>query len=228
MRRSRVDECHMSAERILIFAPHPDDETLGCGGLIQRKLAAGSDIRIHVITDGRHFGEVLFGGDPSPAEVARRRREESRRAVAILGLDPATLAFGDIEDGRLDEQRDAFARIAADLLRRLDPAEVYCTSPYEAHRDHRAAAEVLRGLRGTGEFGFRYFEYFVALPWGMSRDGIDEEQIEFDLGPAYDVKARAAACFECHLRIVSPHQTEPACKDMSAYVHRREAFLVPR
>ena len=77
-----ADLCGNCTE-LLVLAPHPDDETLACGGVMQAALAAGLAVRVIVVSDG----EACFGALP-PADravLAARRRAESVAAAKALG-----------------------------------------------------------------------------------------------------------------------------------------------
>src|SRR5271165_6675226 len=74
--------------RVAVFAPHPDDESLGCGGLIARLKDEGSLVHVVVMSDGSgsHPNSRRY---PGP-KLAALRQTEARAAVARLGLDPAS------------------------------------------------------------------------------------------------------------------------------------------
>lgn len=76
---------------IVVVAPHPDDETLGCGGLIALAHDAGRAIRIIVVSDG--CGSHPNSRSHPPNRLRDLRECETRAAVAALGLDEAALAF---------------------------------------------------------------------------------------------------------------------------------------
>ncbi|MEW6420775.1 MAG: PIG-L deacetylase family protein [Deinococcota bacterium] len=88
-----------AGERVLILSPHPDDETLCCGGMIQQAQAAGAQVYIVWATpgDGFEFDAILTQKvlDPGPQQMRRLggvRAQEARRAVAVLGV-PADRTF---------------------------------------------------------------------------------------------------------------------------------------
>jgi len=94
-------------ERILIIAPHPDDEVLACGGLIQQALALGDSVWVVYVTAGdgswpsawRVTGNV-FPGPEEYLELGRARIEEARAGAKLLGLDTSRLVFlGYPDDG---------------------------------------------------------------------------------------------------------------------------------
>lgn len=88
--------------RLFVFAPHPDDETLGCGGLIQQTLAAGGQARVGILTNGDGYRTAvectLHTLRVSPTDYVRYaslRQEESVAAMQRLGLSrPDVLFFG--------------------------------------------------------------------------------------------------------------------------------------
>lgn len=95
-------------ERILIIAPHPDDEVLACGGLIQQALDIGDSVWIVYLTNGDgawpSVTEVTGRIFPCPADyvaLGRARMLEARRATALLGLDSSRLSFLGYPDANL-------------------------------------------------------------------------------------------------------------------------------
>ena len=86
------------SKKIIIFAPHPDDETLGCGGTIAKRISEGYEVFVVVMTDGRYaFMNVLdIDSDPTPEELKEIRKEEVKRATGILGVPEENLVFLDL------------------------------------------------------------------------------------------------------------------------------------
>ncbi len=70
--------------KVLVIAPHPDDETLCCGGILARHVERGDDVRVLIVTDGRYGAPTpeLYGTD----QLVRTRIEESRKATSKLGI----------------------------------------------------------------------------------------------------------------------------------------------
>lgn len=122
-----------TARSVGIIVPHPDDETLGCGGLIAAAVACGIVVTVSVLTDGSasHPGSAAW----PPVRLARTRRREVRAAVARLSNGTALLRFGNVADGRLaDSNARALGIPQADLF-------VTCWRD-DPHPDHRAAYEI--------------------------------------------------------------------------------------
>lgn len=138
LRRRAVDVTEASEARsCLVLAPHPDDETLGCGGTIRRKRLAGSEVTVAVATDGRYSHRSAVIG---PDELAALRREESRRACAALGVDADHVRFLDFEENSLEDpaQRAALDEALDHLVAETEPDELLIPSGIDRLSDHRA------------------------------------------------------------------------------------------
>ncbi len=89
-----------AGEHILVLSPHPDDETLCCGGFINRALNAGAEVYIVWMTsgDGFEMDELVLkhGRRPGPDDLralGEKRMREARAAAAKLGVPPDNLFF---------------------------------------------------------------------------------------------------------------------------------------
>jgi LmbE family N-acetylglucosaminyl deacetylase len=129
----------VTAERVLVLAPHPDDEVLGCGGLLVQLAAAGAAVHVLFLTDGA-------GGEPAAAAAAyaERRRAEAAAVAELLGF--AGVEHLALPDGGLEQHLDAVAAAIATALTALRPDLLLVPSPLEATRDHRAAFAALHRL----------------------------------------------------------------------------------
>ncbi len=127
--------------RAMILAPHPDDESLGCGGLIAELCQRARPPVVVILTDGAasHPGSYSH----PPARLRQVRAAEARKAVSLLGLPPENLVFLDYPDTKLPasgEALDAAAEAVATLARRLDCKVVIGPWRHDPHCDHEAAA----------------------------------------------------------------------------------------
>lgn len=120
-----------AADRALVLAPHPDDETLACGGTATALAAAGTEVVVVVVSDGQ-AAKV----DVPVDELGRRRRAETEAACAALGLHPPR--FLGHRDGALP---GAIRAVTADLegiVAEHAPQVVLLPWFGDAHADHRA------------------------------------------------------------------------------------------
>jgi LmbE family N-acetylglucosaminyl deacetylase len=130
---------------ILVFAPHPDDEALGCGGLIARKRLEGSPVHIAYLTDGSesHPDHPAF----TPEAVAAMRENEARRAMRLLGVESTALAFLKARDGTLaDLDAAAAAELTekiAGVLKKVRPDEVFLPFHHDGSSEHDAAFKLV-------------------------------------------------------------------------------------
>lgn len=138
--------------RVLVLAPHMDDEALGCGGSLRRHVLAGEPVTIAYMTDGRKGDPALNAAELAPEERERRedalaavRADESRRSAAILGVrDLRFLGNRDLELAVSARTRKQMVR----LLEEVRPDLVYLPFATDRHPDHRATNRIfLAALR---------------------------------------------------------------------------------
>lgn len=141
----------------LIFAPHPDDETLACGGLIARKRAARADVWIVILTDGRHSHSRLVDGE----ELARLRRQEALAAARVLGVEESHVLFLGHEDGRLEVDEEAARGEILEILGTVKQADIFFPCREESPVDHAATHRIVRHAARRVEGERRLFEYPV-------------------------------------------------------------------
>jgi LmbE family N-acetylglucosaminyl deacetylase len=156
----------------LVLAPHPDDETIGCGATIARKRAAGTPVRVLVAADGRssHRSALL-----PPDELARRRDREVVAACAELGVGEADVVRLGFEDLSLADRRAELAAAVAAHLDDFGPDEVRVTSGRDWHPDHRALRAALDLALAGQRAGPRLLEYpvwfWIHGPWAADPGG---------------------------------------------------------
>jgi LmbE family N-acetylglucosaminyl deacetylase len=151
----------------LVIAPHQDDETLGCGGLIVRRRLQARSVHVVFITDGS--GSHPGHWELTPAELARRRRHEAGEALARLGVPPDAQHFLDAPDGRLPHLDATAAGRLVDCLTRLmvqtQPDEIFLPYRHDGSSEHVAAfALAARALTRSG-VQTRVYEYPVWAWW---------------------------------------------------------------
>ncbi|MFP5115250.1 PIG-L deacetylase family protein [Bacillaceae bacterium C204] len=190
---------------LLVFAPHPDDETLGTAGVIMRAVAAGKRVHVVIFTNGdgypRAASQLLKKNinELRPEdyfELARVRQFEVYAAMAELGLKPSDITFLGYPDAGLDHvyksqglepfqqhftlMRQTYSMVypdyhslvygmpapylkefalsdTMDLIRCMQPKEIYVTDGADGHPDHQAAFLFVRdAVQATGYRGQVY------------------------------------------------------------------------
>lgn len=148
---------------VLVVAPHPDDETLGCGGSIALFAKAGARVHVAIVSDGAasHPTHPLFG----PKQIADRRRAEALRATSILGVDPADVSFLNAPDGKLPTlelalRNEVVSRIAT-LLREIVPKAILLPCRCDGSTEHDAVFKLVTMALSVSGVCPRIFEYPV-------------------------------------------------------------------
>jgi LmbE family N-acetylglucosaminyl deacetylase len=123
----------------LVFAPHEDDETLGCGGTIIKKTAAGASVRLVFMTDGRRSHSHLMDSE----RLAAMRRCEAIAAGQRLGLEPSNIHFLGMPDGMLHLWRAAATEQVLDLINAHQPEQIFIPYRREPPSDHVVTNQVV-------------------------------------------------------------------------------------
>lgn len=149
---------------VLVLAPHPDDESLGCGGLLAACRDHGVHAHVIVLTDGA--GSHPRSRQYPPTKLAALRENEARAAVRALGLGDDQIAFLGLPDGKAPivgrRFADAVARVAEFACAR-EIGTICTTWAHDPHPDHQAAN--LIGQQVAQDTGARLLCYPV---WGWT------------------------------------------------------------
>ncbi len=125
----------MAVAKILVVAPHPDDDVIGCGGSIIRHVRRGNTVGVVYITSGD-----MGGLDRREAEMGAIREAEATKAAKLMGIKDRH--FFRKTDGNLTCTREDIAE-ATKLIRDYRPDVVYLPHAYDGHRDHRLTHELI-------------------------------------------------------------------------------------
>ncbi len=131
----------MVGKNILVLSPHPDDDIFGCGGMLHKQHQGGSVITSVYMTDGRK------GGEGNPEELVWTRREEAKRAAAIIGINETI--FLDNRDGELICSADSVSKMTS-ILDTVRPDAVYLPFLLDNHPDHLATNDIF--VTAVGQF----------------------------------------------------------------------------
>ncbi|KAA0920018.1 PIG-L family deacetylase [Dietzia sp. ANT_WB102] len=143
--------------RLVVVAPHPDDEILGVGITAARFAAAGVEVEIVAVTDG----DASHPESPTvcPQRLASLRVSESRRACSVLGL-PEPVRLG-LPDGGVRTQESRLTDAITDVIGRGGGADCLVLSTWsgDGHPDHEASGRA--AARACATTGARLAEYPV-------------------------------------------------------------------
>jgi N-acetylglucosamine malate deacetylase 1 len=156
----------LSQKSAMVFSPHQDDETFGCGGIIALKREQGIPVVVVFITDGQGGGVVNPNSQRTIVEI---RKEEALTALGILGVEPAEIYFLEKPDGTLpyleNQDREQTIEQIATLIQKHQPEEVYVPHRKDCHRDHEATYELVREAVAKVGNKVEFLEYPIWLLW---------------------------------------------------------------
>ena len=212
----------------IVFAPHEDDATLGCGGTILSKRKAGIDVYVVCLTDGRNSHLFCFGEkeDPSPLELAVQRENEEKKAMQELKVNKDNVIFLRFEDTTLFRHRRQVTQRVAHLIDQIRPSEVFIPYIYDKHPDHIATHMIVRGCLTKLNPSPSIYQYFVwAVPDSKTRASAIVEDISKEL------ESKKAAIMQYESQITSSlytAQKRPVLTKefLSRFYKPEEVFLV--
>ena len=216
----------LESRPLLVLAPHPDDESLGCGGLIAACSAASAPVYVHYLTDGRHSHPG--SADWPPERIATAREEEAVRAAGALGVPEHALRFTRETDGALLFDSEAAGRVFEAVAQHArDLGEPIIAAPWrgDPHPDHVAAALIAERIEAQYArcSGLRYIVWsdkdFVSAFAGAQR---------FDVSAFLHQKLRAIHAYETQsgglIRDCAKSSTMPALRVAEL---QEELYLLP-
>ena len=227
----------MSKKKVIVFAPHPDDETWGCGGTIAKKISEGYEVLVVVMTDGRYAFLYMLGIDldPTPEELKEIRKEEVKRATKILGVPEENLIFLDFVDGTLENEEEKVEERVTEILRKNRPVEVYLPYKNDAHPDHRAAYRIVtNSIRKLGISAAAY-QYSILHKYARVGPIIDtllnffkRNVVHVDVSKFIPLKTAAAKEFKSELKTISPRQQNPITNSVKKFLKSKEMFYIDK
>lgn len=218
------------AGRVLVIAPHPDDEVLGCGGTIARLTDNGNEVHVAVVTRGN---QPRFA-----AEAVAQVRGEALAAHALLGvtathwLDLPAAELDTLPQVDLNQPLD-------DLIRRIAPDTVFVPFAGDIHRDHQLVfhASLVAMRPRAPDYPARILAYETVSETNWSAPCATSSFVPNVSVDIADTLERKLAAFRCYAsqQAPFPHERSPVALEAlatlrGATVHRRaaEAFLLIR
>ena len=184
-------------QRLVVVAPHPDDEVLAAGGLIRQAVSERRRVRVIGVTDGgaSHPGSALW----PPDRLVRQRRRERLQALEILGLDEGSIQELGLPDGGITAASQQLVERLSGLLE----ADDVVISPwrYDGHPDHEATAEAVRqaaAARAARQLQAPIWGWHWADPQSEELPAAGALLVMLD-EHAQAAKSRAIGCFQSQL-----------------------------
>ncbi|PIG93353.1 PIG-L deacetylase family protein [Gloeocapsopsis sp. IPPAS B-1203] len=151
----------------IVFAPHQDDETLGCGGAIALKCEQGVPLDVVFLTDGR----ASYADYPQicPDQLVQTRQQEAIAALKTLGVLPSAIHFLGKPDGGLLQlsarERQQTIDQLVQLLRDRQPQEVYIPYKQDIHPDHKETYALVQAAVQKTNLSIEVLQYPVWTRW---------------------------------------------------------------
>jgi LmbE family N-acetylglucosaminyl deacetylase len=165
-------DVHSLGGHTLVLAPHPDDETLGSGGLVALLRERGEPVDIVYVTDGATSHPSM-----ARSELIECREREAAAAAEVLGVSRERLHFLRLPDGSLAHHVESASAQVAGILGDLRPARIVLPHALEPNDDHAATAAVAAtavAVHGRAVSSMSYFVWFWdqwpwTAPWAPPR-----------------------------------------------------------
>ena len=204
--RLPLDAAELAGSTFIVLAAHPDDETLGAGGLMASVEALGADVRVLLCTAGEASHPASL--TTTPERLAAQRLEEFGGGLACLLGDRKWQYLG-LPDGELADHREQLrAALQAEIgavaaAGGLPPERIVVVAPYrhDGHTDHDALGSVAAEVSAAGGYGLLEYPIWYWL-WAEPTDPAWRSWLRFPLGAA-DQQAKAAA-MAAHTSQVEP------------------------
>jgi len=183
--------------RLVVVAPHPDDEVLGAAGLLQHAGLLGMSCTVIAVSDGEasHPGSSLW----TPLNLAHARAKKSAHALALLVPEAWRIRLG-FPDGRIGEHMSSLKAKLSALLQPTDA--LCCTWRYDGHPDHEATGRACAAVAET--LGCPLLEVPI-WAWHWAAPGDERVPWARAVGVPLNsrqmaLKCQALACFHSQLR----------------------------
>lgn len=226
---------------LMVLAPHPDDESLAAGGLIQRALAHGARVSVVFVSDGennpwpqRALERRVWIGPRQRAEWARRRRAESEVALRELGAEGISVHRLGWPDGgvtwRLLEQASSMVATMRDVLERERPSLLALPDLVDRHPDHSAMHVLMEMVFQSMPRGAKP-DCLGYLLHGRSRSGAPRRAV-FTLNATEQACKRKAVAAHASQTALSGHRLMRFATDTESFVagldsHDRDLPTLP-
>ena len=215
--------------RLLVIAPHMDDEIIGCGGLM---LLHEDKHRLHCIyaSDGERSPNPLLPWQrhPDTAGLARIRERESRAALTEIGVPQENVVSLHLPDGGLLRARRELQALLELEVQRTAPDFILVPFRFDLHSDHVAVHRAIRNLERSGRIRGTVLEYFIYFRWRLLDEGDvrlkipGSEIIAINITSVADRKLAALACYRSQTTIMYSWQQSPILTEKSIRQRCRE------
>ncbi len=184
---------------VLVFAPHPDDDIIGCGGSMIKHVQNGNKVSIVYLTSGE-AGSLQH----SKKELANIRASEARIAAGLMGIKDLT--FLGIPDGFITYTQESLMSLV-NIIRSQRPAVIYLPHAEDAVCDHQVTCQLVK--EACSKAAGPWFQDCTAEPWSTSTILAYEvwtplQQVSYaeDISDFIESKLAALRCHQSQLEMI--------------------------
>ena len=217
-----------TGQKVLVFSPHPDDESIAVGGYIAQSVINGANVNIVLVTDGNAQGEEAV------------RYAEFKKATSILGVPEANLVFLGFPDSKLASGNQIELQAALQMqIDKYNPDIIVYPSPYDYNPDHRAIGRAIERILKMESRPITAYNYLVhyeldyprprkfapvdnLLPPKRMAD-VNKECLSFDLSSSVE-SCKEKAIFTYQSQLHNPELNGL----MHAYIRKNEILSIPK
>ncbi|MBN3948317.1 MAG: PIG-L family deacetylase [Nostoc sp. NMS7] len=215
---------------VLIVAPHPDDETLGCGGAIALLRSLNCDVQVLVISDGTlsHPRSRKY-----PADTLRCLREaETLSALKLLGVEVNHVTFWRMQDGSISIQYQSVVASCRAYITEVAPQIIFLPWRYDPHADHRGTWKLIHAVLHGLRLSPRLIEYPI-WDWDWQQRGslpasLDVTTWRLNISTVLELKQQAIAAYRSQITDLiddDPEGFRLTPKMLANFTHPWEVYI---
>jgi LmbE family N-acetylglucosaminyl deacetylase len=213
---------------VVVVAPHPDDETLGCAGTLLRHIEEGDHVHWVIITDmaaSTNFSQIQI--DSRKLEIAEVAKRFGFRSITQLAFAPAKLT---------EDDKSLLIGELADKLKALAANIVYLPYKFDVHSDHQIVADCVvsatKRFRQPSIESLFVYETLSETDYNLTPQQIFSPNYFVDISPFIKEKIAIMQCYQSELlafpfpRSIKAIEALASVRGAQAYVEAAEAFIL--
>lgn len=150
------------AKKILVLSPHPDDESIGCGGTLMLYRKKGVEVHLLITTNGEKLETEIDN-------IGELRKNEAINVAKFLGIK--NTIFLELPDKSVQENKKDLKERVKKIIKEIEPDLIFAPFPFDPHPDHKAvsdvALELMRDIRG---FKLAFYEIYNPIRFNILVD----------------------------------------------------------
>jgi LmbE family N-acetylglucosaminyl deacetylase len=195
-------------KRMVVVAPHPDDDVLGCGGTIACKVQEGWQVFIIYVTTGGNSHARVLGilNAPTPAQLAEIRKAEAISAAQVLGVPAQNLIFLGLNSDFLRKHPNEAGARLANVLSATRPDMLFYPMVLDTHPTHKSTGLIVESLKNIDPEPIR-LRYWIWRESEPSETGY--KTVRYSIKSVLRLKEQALQQHKSQISLFYKSQTRP-------------------